>query len=79
MKSDRHCDVSVHHLAIKRNFEGRALYPKLENAIQNQPNVMKSTHLVHLVVPGINPYKKVEMNEQYLQFIPETFCNDQLY
>lgn len=78
-KSDRDCDVPVHHLAIKRNFEGRALYPKLEDAIQNRPNVMKSTPLVHLVSPGINPYKKVEMNERYLQFVPEKFCNDQLY
>ncbi len=40
---------------------------------------MKFISPKEIVSPGLNPFKKVEMNEKYEQFIPIQHCDSELY
>ena len=78
-KSDREMDEEVEHKAIQRGFEGQNALPSLIDAVKNRPNVMKSISPKVIVSQGLNPFKKVEMNEKYKQFIPIQHHDSELY
>ncbi len=78
-KSDRDCDKEIDHFAIKRRFEGRHEFKSLKDAVAHRPNVMRKVSQAMLHPPGINPYKKVELNEKYKEFVPLDLQDDVLY
>ena len=63
--------------AIKQGFLGRSDYPKgaegLANAIRNRPEYIRNLAPELIGPPGLNPYKKVSMFEQWAKMIPEEF------
>ena len=63
--------------AIKQGFLGRSDYPKgaegLANAIRNRPEYIRDLAPELIGPPGLNPYKKVSMFEQWAKIIPEEF------
>ncbi len=71
--------MDVEHKAIKRGFEGRNAFPNLKDAVKNRPNVMRSICPEVIVSQRLNPFKKVEMNQKYKQFIPIQHHDNELY
>ena len=63
--------------AIKQGFLGRSDYPKgtegPANAIRNRPEYTRNLAPELIGPPGLNPYKKVSMFEQWAKIIPEEF------
>ncbi len=72
-------DKEIDHYAIKRGFQGRHECKYLKDAVANRPNVMRQISWAMIYPPGINPYKKVEMNEKYKESIPIQFQDNVLY
>mgnify|MGYP006969310159 CR=1 FL=1 len=78
-KSDQECDKEIDHLANKGGIEGWHEFKSLKDAVANHPNVMRKISPAMIDPPGINPYKKVEMNEKYKEFVPLDLQDDELY
>lgn len=57
----------------------RNAFPSFNNAVKNRSNVMKSISPKVIVSRGLNPFKKVEMNEKYKQLIPIQHHDSELY
>jgi hypothetical protein len=61
--------------AIKQGFEGRNRYAKgqrgLKEAIRNRKRIMAETAIKIIQTSGINPYKQVEMYDNFHPNIPE--------
>jgi len=63
--------------AFKQGFEGRSQYPKgqagLKEAIRNRKRLMAEEEIAIIQTAGINPYKQVEMHDNYRKNVPEQY------
>ncbi len=78
-QSNWDCNDEIDHYAIKRGFEGRHKCKFLKDAVVNCQKVMRKISQAMIDPPGINPYKKVKMNEKYKEFTSIHLQDDVLY